>query len=253
MLLSCQAEGRVRQRVLQNEDLTWTSVILVSSWRWNSINDVLCLSANRYRTDFCTAWGKSVRWCPWTVGMYSVQHCHDFKVTIFLIVRYSPCVCLLTALHTQNCVSCCWKHSPLADVCKTLKGCVPYVWIFLASLLTSRNEVREKLSAASLVQFRAFYRTWNSVTVFQFLSHAMCTHSVPSNPMSLRLIWIQFLLSHGRQCLAAGPFPSGYLAKILYAFSFSHACCISRPSCYFFFFFLTVLAHSSVRSSLTCQ
>jgi len=190
MLLSCQAEGRVRQIVLQDGDLTWISVLLVSSWRRNSINDVLWLSANRYRTDFCTAWGKSVHWCPWTVGMYSVQHCHDFKVTTFLIVRYSPCVCLLTVLHTQNCVSRCWKHSPLADVWKTLKGCVQCVWIFLASLLTSWNEVHENLSTASLVKFHAFYRTWNSITIFQFLSHAIWIRSVPSNPMSLRSIWI---------------------------------------------------------------
>jgi hypothetical protein len=37
MLLSCQAEGRVRQTVLQDEDLTWNSVVLVSSWRSSRI------------------------------------------------------------------------------------------------------------------------------------------------------------------------------------------------------------------------
>ena len=158
---------------------------LVSSWRSNSINNVLWLSENRYRTDFCTAWGKSVRWCPWTVGKYFVQHCHDFLDLTLFPMRMSSDSCAylelpISLLETLAISWCVQDPEGLCTICL----------YFLASLLTSWDEVHEKLSAASLVKFPAFYTTWNSVTVFQFLPHAIWTHSVPSNPMSLRSVWI---------------------------------------------------------------
>jgi hypothetical protein len=153
-----------------------------------------CVSA-RYRADFCTAWDKSLRWFPWTDGMYSVQHCHDFKVTTFLIFSYSPCVSsdsfayseMRIALLVTLAISLCVQGPD--GVCTTRSN--------FSSQLNNVMDRSPWVDVSSFAgQFPASCRTWNSVTVFQFLSHAIWTHSVPSNSMSLKISFnIIFIIS----------------------------------------------------------
>jgi hypothetical protein len=73
---------------------------------------------------------------------------------------------------------------------------------------------------------KVHYRVHKSPSLV--LSWAKSIQSIPPHPISLRDISI--LSTHLRLGLPTGLFPSGILAKILYAFLFPHSCYISRPS-----------------------